>query len=69
LVTGTPVAVLIFVEPSVQIKAIEGHPLPANPNFGDMWANLGIEPISVHAEVARGVLQANHTRHQDEIPA
>jgi hypothetical protein len=69
LVTGTPVAVLIVVEPGVQIKAIKGHPLRAHPNLGNKWADLGIEPISVHAEVARGVLQANHTRHQDEIPA
>ena len=66
---GTPVAGFIVVHPSVEFKAIEADALDADRNFGQVRAHLGVEPVAVHAEVARRVTEANDARAEFEIAA
>ena len=51
-------AALIVVNPGVQFKAVEGNSLSTNAYFGEVWPDLGVEAVSVHAQVARGVPEA-----------
>jgi hypothetical protein len=60
--TGTPVAVLILLEPSFQIKPIKCHPLFAHRDFSNIRAHLGVEPVAVHAEKAIRFLQSDYSR-------
>ena len=57
--TGTPVAGLILVRLGVQIKSVEGNALDADPDLGQSRANLGVEPVAIHAEIERCVPQPN----------
>jgi hypothetical protein len=59
---GTPVALLIFLYPSVQFKPIKGNTLRADWNFRELWTHLGVEPVPVHAEVMGGVAKAQKPR-------
>lgn len=43
--------------PLVQLKAVEGDALPADGYFGEIWADLGVKPVPVHAEVTRGGME------------
>jgi hypothetical protein len=43
------------VNPGVQFKAVEGHSLSTNADLGEVRPDLGVEAITIHAEVARGV--------------
>jgi hypothetical protein len=63
--TGTPVAVLILVEPGVQFKAVESDPLCANPNLGEIRAHLGVEPVPIHAEIPGRVLEPHNAGQQN----
>jgi hypothetical protein len=55
--TGTPVAPLILVRPAIEVKAIKGDALLADRDLGEGRAYLGIEPVTVHAEVIRRITQ------------
>jgi len=53
------VRALMVVGPGVEVKAIEGDAAIADRDFGEERADLGIEPVAVHAEVGRGVAVAD----------
>lgn len=48
----------MLLHPGVEFKAIEGNALGANRDLGDIGAYFGVEAVSVHAQVARGVAEA-----------
>jgi hypothetical protein len=52
----------MVLHPGVQFKSVEGDALPADRDSGEVFANLRVEPIAVHAEVERRVTQANESR-------
>ena len=54
----------MVVGPGIQIKAVEGDTLAADRNFSDIGADLGVEPVAVHAEVARCIPQSQQPRLQ-----
>ncbi len=61
----------MLLHPGVEFKPVEGEPvegdaLGANGNFGDMGADFGVEAVAVHAQVARGVAEADEPREQHE---
>ena len=62
--SGTPVAGLIVVDPSVEFKAVEADTLLANGDFGQIRPHLGVEAVAVHAEVARRITKADDPRNQ-----
>ena len=64
--TGTPVAGLIVVRPGVQIKPVECDALLADGDLGDVWPDLAVEAVAVHAEVSRGIAQTKEARKQGE---
>jgi hypothetical protein len=43
-----PVAALIVVCPSIEVKAIKRHPLRADRKVGERRAHLAIEAVLVH---------------------
>jgi hypothetical protein len=45
----------VLISPSVEFKPIKRNALFTNWYCGDMWADLGVEPISVHAQIVRRV--------------
>lgn len=45
-----------MVDQVVQFKAVERDPLSTNRDFGEVWADLRIEPVAIHAEVTRGIV-------------
>jgi hypothetical protein len=55
----TPVAVLILLEPGIQIKPIKDHHLFPHAHLIYMRAHFSVEPIPVYAEVARCVFKAD----------
>ena len=59
-----PVAALIVVGPGIEVKPVEGDPLRADRNRGEQRTNSAIEAIFVHAEIRRGVAQADETRQE-----
>ena len=58
----TPVAILILIDPRVQVKSVEGDSLLTNWNFNQIWSDLSIESVRVHAEIMGGVPQSNQSR-------
>ena len=48
---GASVALLILIGPIVEVKTVEGDALDPDANLGNEWADFGIEPVAVHAEV------------------
>ena len=52
-----------MVNPGIQFKAVEGNSLPADAQFSDVGADLGVEPVAVHAEVAGRVPEAQQARY------
>ena len=59
----------MVVHPSVEFKAIEADTLDADRDFGEIGTYLGVEPVTVHAEVVRRFTQANNPRAEFEIAA
>lgn len=51
-----------MVDQVVQFKAVERDPLSTNRDFGEVWADLRIEPVAIHAEVTRGIVEAEQPR-------
>jgi len=58
-----PVAALIVVGPGIEIKPVKGDPLRADRDRKEERTNLTIEAILVHAEIGRGIAQADEARH------
>jgi len=54
------VAPTIVVGPGVEFKPIEGDALAADGDHGDVGSDLAVEAIAVHAEVLRGIAQAQY---------
>jgi hypothetical protein len=50
-----PVAALIVVRPGIEVKAIESDSLSADPDRWQARADVAVESVFVHAEVAWGV--------------
>ena len=59
-----PVAALIVVGPGIEVKPVEGDPLRADWDRSEKRANVAIEAIFVHAEIRRGVAQADVARQE-----
>jgi hypothetical protein len=59
-----PVAALIVVGPGIEVKPVKGDPVRADRNRGEKRTNIAIEAIFVHAEIRRGVAQADETRQE-----
>jgi hypothetical protein len=49
----------MFLCPCVQFKPVERHALRADRDFGDGAADLGVEAVAVHAEIARRVAESD----------
>ena len=47
-----------MIYPGVQLKAVEGNPLPTNRDLGEVRADLNVEAVAVHADVAWGIAKA-----------
>jgi hypothetical protein len=56
---GTPVAGFIFIGPAVQVKTVKGNSFHTNSNDAEVWSDLAVEAVLVHAEVARCVPQSD----------
>jgi len=52
----------MIVHPAIQFKAIESHTLAADAQLGNMRSDFGIEPVPIHAEVARRVPKPDKPR-------
>jgi hypothetical protein len=48
---GTPVAGLILVHPSVQIKPVEGDALLTDGNLDEPGPHFFVETVAVHAKI------------------
>ncbi len=48
-----------MVDPGVKFKAVEADALLANWNFSQGWSHLGVEPISVHTQIAGSIPKSN----------
>jgi len=47
------------VHPGIHFKAVEGDTLPADPKFSQGGAHLTVKAVAVHAQVGRGVAEAD----------
>jgi hypothetical protein len=52
---------LIVIDPSVEIVAIEAYALFVNRNFCQMRSYFDVEAMMVHPEVSRGIPKPNDT--------
>ena len=59
-----PVAALIVVRPCVEVKAIEGDSPRADGDRREEGADFAVEAVFVHAEIGRGVAQADEAREE-----
>ncbi len=59
-----PVAALIVVGPGIEVKPVKGDAVSADRNRGEERTNVAIEAILVHAEIRRGVAQADEARQE-----
>ena len=53
------VAALIFLGGGLHFKSVEGPALSSNADLSEAWADIGVESILVHSEVARGVAKSD----------
>ncbi|MFT7289263.1 MAG: hypothetical protein ACI87W_003392 [Halieaceae bacterium] len=58
----TPTAVSILLRPGVHFKSLKSNALLADRYLRQGYANLPVESILVHSQVARGVAQADKSR-------
>lgn len=56
---------LIVIRPSIEVKSVERYALCTNGNGCQRRANLGVESVAVHAEIARGIPEADKAGIQD----
>lgn len=59
---GTPVAGFIILHPGIQFKSVECDPAATDRDLGEEGPYLGIEAITVHAEVKWCIAKANESR-------
>lgn len=52
----------MVINPGVQFKPVERDPLSTDRDFSEVGPDVGIEPVAVHAEVARCVPEAQQPR-------
>jgi len=52
----------VLVSPLIEFMSVERNALFADRNIRDMWADLGVEAVAVHAEVIRGIAESEKTR-------
>ena len=57
----TPTAVHILLRPGVHFKSIKGNALPADENLRQAATYLPVKPVLVHAQVSRGIAEADQT--------
>ena len=57
----TPTAVHILLRPGVHFKPIKGNALLTDGNLRQAAANLPVESVAVHAQVAGGITQTNQS--------
>jgi hypothetical protein len=57
-----PVAALIVVCPSIEVKAIKGHSLHADWKVDECGTDFAIEAILIHTQVLRRIAQADESR-------
>ena len=50
-----------MIYPGVQIKAVEGNTLCANPDFNETRSDLGVEAIPVHSQIEGRVPQPDQS--------
>ena len=48
-----------MVHPGIHFKAVEGDTLPADPELGQGGAYLTVKAVAVHAQVSRGIAEAD----------
>ena len=53
------VAALIFLGSGLHFKSVEGPALSSNADLSKAWADIGIESILVHSEVAGGIAKSD----------
>ena len=51
-----------MVDPGVEFKTVERDPLSTNRDLSDVRPNLDVETVTVHAEVARCIAEAEEPR-------
>ncbi len=49
-------AALAWTDDKGVLHCISRDPLSTNRDFGEVWADLRIEPVAIHAEVTRGIV-------------
>jgi hypothetical protein len=52
----------MVVHPSVEFKAIEGDALNTDRDFSEVWTDISVEPVAVHAEVGWCVAKSDDAR-------
>jgi hypothetical protein len=52
----------MVVRPGVEFKTVEGHALRSNSNLGEPGADFAVEVVLTHAQVERGVTEAEEAR-------
>ena len=55
------VAALIFLGGGLHFKSVKSPALSSNANLSKTWADIGIESILVHSEVAGGVAKSDES--------
>ena len=51
-----------MVDPGVQFKAVERDALSTNRDFSEVRPDFGVEAVTVHAEIARGIAETKESR-------
>jgi hypothetical protein len=59
------VATLIVVRPAIEVKAVKGNSLRPDRDCRQERTHFAIEAILVHAEIRRGIAQANKARQEE----
>lgn len=57
-----PVPRHVLVSPLIEFMSVERNALFADRNIRDMWADLGVEAVAVHAEVIRRIADSEKAR-------
>jgi hypothetical protein len=56
-----------LIHPGVEFKSVEGDALFSDADFNEIRANLGIEAVAVHAQVARRIPEADQSRRDTAV--
>lgn len=52
----------VLISPLVEFMPVECNALFADWYIRDMWSNLGVEPVAIHAEVIRRIADSEKAR-------